>query len=107
MAALPDDSLAMVKWKEDQFRQIKQSELSRRMEELADVWLSTYFGNQVSEDDYFEMQNHILEKFPDWSALRSREWFVRAQELAAAKRFFHWELEFPEAFRGRAGDSMW
>ena len=103
MAALPDDSLAMVKWKEDQFRQIKQSELSRRMAELADVWLSTYFGNKVGEDDYFEMQNHINpEKFPDWSALRSQEWFIRAQELAQAKRFFHWELEFPEAFHGES-----
>ena len=103
MAALPDDSLAMVKWKEDQFRQIKQSELSRRMAELANVWLSTYFGNKVGEDDYFEMQNHINpEKFPDWSALRNQEWFIRAQELAKAKRFFHWELEFPEAFQGES-----
>ncbi len=103
MAALPDDSLAMVKWKEDQFRQIKQSELSKRMMELANVWLSTYFGNKVGEDDYFEMQNHINpEKFPDWSALRSQEWFVRAQDLAVAKRFFHWELEFPEAFQGES-----
>ena len=101
MAALPDDSLAMVKWKEDQFRQIKEGELSKRMAELANVWLSTYFGNKVSEDDYFEMQNQINpEKFPDWSALRSQEWFLRAQELAQAKRFFHWELEFPEAFQG-------
>jgi type I restriction-modification system DNA methylase subunit len=103
MAALPDDSLAMVKWKEDQFRQIKQSELSRRMAELANVCLSTYFGNQVGEDDYFEMQNHINpEKFPDWSALRSQEWFIRAQQIAKVKRFFHWELEFPEAFQGES-----
>jgi len=103
MAALPDDSLAMVKWKEDQFRQIKEGELSKRMAELANVWLSTYFGNKVGEDDYFEMQNHISpDKFPDWSALRSQEWFIRAQELAQAKRFFHWELEFPEAFQGES-----
>ena len=93
----------MVKWKEDQFRQIKQSELSRRLAELADLWLSTYFGNKVGEDDYYEMQSHINpEKFPDWSALRSQEWFIRAQELAQAKRFFHWELEFPEAFQGES-----
>ena len=103
MAALPDDSLQMVKWKEDQFRQIKEGELSIRMAELANVWLSTYFGNKVGEDDYFEMQNHInTEKFPDWSALREKEWFIRAQELAKEKRFFHWELEFPEAFQGES-----
>ncbi len=101
MAALPDDNLQMVKWKEDQFRQIKDSELSRRLNELSNVWLSTFFGNQVSEDDYYELQNHLSpEKFPDWGGLREREWFTRAQALAGEKRFFHWELEFPEAFQG-------
>ena len=101
MAALPDDSLQMVKWKEDQFRQIRDGELSRRLAELANVWLSTYFGNKVSDDDYYEMQNHLSpEKFPDWTGLRSREWFLRAEQIAGEKRFFHWELEFPEAFQG-------
>jgi hypothetical protein len=91
----------MVKWKEDQFRQIKDSELSRRLNELSNVWLSTFFGNQVSEDDYYKLQNHLSpEKYPDWAGLREREWFTRTQALAGAKRFFHWELEFPEAFQG-------
>ena len=101
MAALPDDTLQMVKWKEDQFRQIKESELSRRLNELSNVWLSTFFGNNVKDDDYYELQNHLSpEKFPDWAGLREKEWFTRAQELAGEKRFFHWELEFPEAFLG-------
>jgi hypothetical protein len=56
MAALPDDNLQMVKWKEDQFRQIKGSELSQRLQELSNVWMSTFFGNKVTEDDYFELQ---------------------------------------------------
>ena len=86
MAALPDDNLQMVKWKEDQFRQIKESELSRRLAELANVWLSTYFGNKVSDDDYYELQNHLSpEKFPDWAGLREQEWFMRAQALAAGE----------------------
>ena len=101
MAALPDDTLQMVKWKEDQFRQIKESELSRRLNELSNVWLSTFFGNKVSDDDYYELQNHLSpEKFPDWAGLREREWFMQAQALAGEKRFFHWELEFPETFQG-------
>lgn len=101
MSALPDDNLQMVKWKEEQFRQIKESELSRRLAELANVWLSTFFGNKVKEDDYYELQGHLSpEKFPDWAGLRSQEWFGRAQEIAGEKRFFHWELEFPEVFLG-------
>ena len=107
MAALPDDNLKMVKWKEDQFHQIKESELSQRLAELSNVWLSTFFGNKVSDDDYYELQNHLSpDKFPDWAGLREREWFTRAQALAGEKRFFHWELEFPEAFQeeGRGFD---
>jgi hypothetical protein len=71
------------------------------LNELSNVWLSTFFGNKVSDDDYYELQNHLSpEKFPDWADLREREWFTRAQALAGEKRFFHWELEFPEAFQG-------
>ena len=69
--------------------------------ELANVWLSTFFGNKVKEDDYYELQGHLSpEKFPDWAGIREQEWFGRAQEIAEEKRFFHWELEFPEAFSG-------
>ena len=101
MASLPDDNLQMVRWKEEQFRQIKESELSRRLNELSNVWLSTYFGNRVKDNDYYELQNHLSpEKHPDWAGLREQEWFVQAQRLAEEKRFFHWELEFPEAFGG-------
>ncbi len=79
----------------------QESELSRRLRELANVWLSTYFGNKVNDDDYYELQNHLNpEKFPDWGGLREKEWFIRAQELGREKRFFHWEMEFPEAFQG-------
>ena len=49
----------MVKWKEDQVRQIKESELSRRQNELSNVWLSAFFGNEVMDDDYYELQNHL------------------------------------------------
>ncbi|NPV61317.1 MAG: N-6 DNA methylase [Methanotrichaceae archaeon] len=91
----------MVKWKEDQFRQIRDSELSRRLRELANVWLSTFFGNSVEDDDYYELQNHLSpEKFLDWSGLRGQDWFRRAQQIGEEKQFFHWELEFPEAFQG-------
>jgi hypothetical protein len=101
IASLPDDSLQMVKWKEERFREIQESELSRRLRELANIWLSTYFGSNVNDDDYYELQNHLSpEKFPDWRGINEKYWFRRAQELAAEKRFFHWEMEFPEAFNG-------
>ena len=89
MAALPDDNLQMVKWKEDQFRQIKESELSRRLNELSNVWLSTFFGNKVSDDDYYELQNHLSpEKFPDWAACGRRSGSEGRRLWREEKRFF-------------------
>ena len=34
-------------------------ELSRRQNELSNVWLSAFFGNEVMDDDYYELQNHL------------------------------------------------
>jgi len=102
MATRPDDDLQTVRWKKERFEELKRSEISRRINELANVWLSTYFGNRVEETDYEDLQNRLSpNRFPDWSGQREQEWFRRAQAQAREKRFFHWELEFPEAFAGK------
>ncbi len=99
IAALPDDDLETVKWKEARFREIEGSELNRRLKEVANLWISTYFGNVVPEDGYADLQNRLsAEKYPDWSEFRAKDWFGRAQDMGAGRRFFHWELEFPEVF---------
>jgi type I restriction-modification system DNA methylase subunit len=101
MAAQPDDDLKTVKEKEKKYEELREEELSRRLTDLADIWLSTYFGNEVDEEEYQELQNFLSpNRFLDWSEFRTKEWFVRAKMLASQKRFFHWEMEFPEAFQG-------
>lgn len=99
LSKISDDDIKIVRWKEARYSEIKGSELNRRLNELANIWLSTYFENDVPEDDYIELQNFINpEKYPDWSGFREKEWFKRAQQIALQQRFFHWELEFPELF---------
>lgn len=98
-AAHPDDDLKTVKQKEQEYDALQKSELNRRMHEIANVWVSTYFGIVPLPDEYADLQNEINpENFPDWSEWREQEWFKQAQEIANEKRFFHWELEFPEIF---------
>ncbi len=98
-AAHPDDDLKSVKQKEQEYDALQKSEINRRLHELANVWVSTYFGAAPPPDEYAEMQNEMNPKdFPDWGKWRAKEWFRRAQEIAGEKRFFHWELEFPESF---------
>jgi hypothetical protein len=101
MAARPDDDLKTVKEKEKKYEELREEELSRRLNDLADIWLSTFFENEVDEEEYQELQNYLSpRRFLDWSEFRTKEWFARAKVLASEKRFFHWELEFPEAFAG-------
>jgi len=95
----PDDSLKAVKEKERQFKALMEDERSQRIREVANVKLSTYFGNIVNDEDYEWMCNGIDPGLsPGWGGVRDLEWFRKAQQIAQEQRFFHWELEFPEVF---------
>lgn len=99
IASKPDDDLSTIKDKEAKFQEIQESKLNQRLKELANVRLSTNFGNLVSEDDYHQLQTNLSVKY-DWTNFWSESWFARAQDTALERRFFNWELEFPEAFFG-------
>ena len=66
---------------------------------LLDVWISEYFGNKGAQNAaslYTQaiIQNRVAELKNPADRLR----LETALQLAPAKRFFHWELEFPEVF---------
>jgi len=68
-----------------------------RYRAVANCWLAPYFGAPVTPPQY-ESAVSALRNPDEWPALEREDWFVRAQEVAREKRFFHWELEFPEQF---------
>ena len=68
---------------------------------VADLWTSVYFGNDVSRSAYHQALNALRSQ--DTDALENLLSYQRAQEIAAEKRFFHWEIEFPEVFRDKFG----
>ena len=99
IAEQTDDDLATVKRKQKEYDALKKSELNLRFHELANVWLSVYFENDVPQGEYATMQDETHpDHFPSWDTWRDKGWFRRAQEIAQEKRFYHWELEFPEVF---------
>jgi type I restriction-modification system DNA methylase subunit len=67
---------------------------------VANLWTSVYFGNDVSRADYHQALNALRN---DIDALENLPCYRRAQEIATEKRFFHWEIEFPEVFRDQYG----
>ena len=61
---------------------------------VADLWVGTYFGNEVTQAEYQEALEHVGEL----SLLLSLTSLQCARQIAEGQHFFHWELEFPEVF---------
>ncbi len=68
---------------------------------VANLWTSLYFGNDVSRSTYHQALNALRSQ--DTDALENLLSYQQAQAIATEKRFFHWEIEFPEVFRDRHG----
>ncbi len=68
---------------------------------VANLWTSVYFGNDVSQSDYHQALNALHSR--DTNALENLPFYCRAQGIATEKKFFHWEIEFPEVFRDKHG----
>ncbi len=65
---------------------------------LFDVWLSEYFGNKKAQEIASEHSKAITDN--DYASLNKSDVAAidAALPLATQKRFFHWQLEFPEVF---------
>jgi hypothetical protein len=99
----PSDKVEQIREKERIYNKIR--EVLWPFKEVANVWASVYFGNEVEAKDYEEK---LLFKLSDPSAVwegevRSQPWFAKAQAITKGKHFFHWELEFPEVFYRETG----
>jgi hypothetical protein len=98
----PSDKVEHIREKEALYDRILA--LLRPFKEVANVWVSTYFGNEVDETSYENVLLKLSEPDTVWEAeVRSQSWFANAQRIAEERHFFHWELEFPEVFFEETG----
>ncbi|HDY66430.1 MAG TPA: hypothetical protein ENH85_01420 [Candidatus Scalindua sp.] len=93
---LPSDTVEQIRRKENLYRDFRNR--VTRFQDVADVWTSIYFGNVLNLANYQTLQNKLRSPDEEWVSLGNESWFKRAKETAKEKRFFHWELEFPEIF---------
>ena len=93
---LPSDTVEQIREKGELYQEFRK--LVSRFNDIADVWTSVYFGNEISWDDYQELNDTIRGTDEEWKTLQKKLWFIKAKDIAREKRFFHWELEFPEIF---------
>ncbi|MCB0003757.1 MAG: N-6 DNA methylase, partial [Anaerolineae bacterium] len=77
----------------------KTTERARR---LADLWTAQHFGLSIAPEQWSALARHMLHGggivLPGWAEI-----IEEGQQIAAERRFLHWELEFPEVFFDQHG----
>ena len=102
IAQLPTETLEDIHNKQKWERDFEHS--AERFHTLADLWVSTYFGNNVRWDEYNTLVEKLQSPEPEWEKLLKKECFKKALAMRDEKHFFHWELEFPEVFYDERGN---
>nr|MBC8457255.1 hypothetical protein [Deltaproteobacteria bacterium] len=92
----PSDTVEQIRGKEKLYREFRK--IVSRFQDAANVWTSVYFGNEIDFGTYQKLQNELRSPDEEWEILSQETWFKKAKEIAEEKRFFHWELEFPQVF---------
>ncbi len=96
IAQFPTEIIDDIRKKEEWERAFEHD--VERFRILADLWISTYFGNQVDWDEYNTLVENLQSPQPEWDKMLQKRYIKKAVALQDNKRFFHWELEFPEVF---------
>ena len=96
IAQLPTDTLEDIHNKEKWELDFEQSII--RFRTLADLRVSIYFSNTVTWNGYNTLMENLQSPEFDWEQLIQKKSTQQAIEMGEDKRFFHWELEFPEVF---------
>jgi Alw26I/Eco31I/Esp3I family type II restriction m6 adenine DNA methyltransferase len=93
---LPSDTVEQIREKEKLYQDFRR--IVSRFQDVADIWTSVYFGNGIDFGKYQSLQDNLRANDEMWEDLRNEQWFKKSKAIADEKRFFHWELEFPEIF---------
>ncbi|ELY66857.1 Eco57I restriction-modification methylase domain-containing protein [Natrinema versiforme] len=99
-ARMDDDTVEQIGKKKAKYEEEVEGEEKReRLDQLANVYLATHFGVAVPDDAYENLKQALRgDHETPWEAFEEKPWFQRAQDAADEHDFFHWKLEFVEAF---------
>jgi len=99
LAKTPDVTVEETERSRSLFRSLEEQ--MRPYKTALDIWVSRYFGNRYAQE-YLTLvgQDYVEEIRSGGKGLppQYREVITTAGEICRERRFFHWDLEFPEAF---------
>lgn len=106
MGAVPDDDVDAVRAKERALAALesRSGELGRWRRAL-DLWCAGWFtaGQPMDRAAFLALTDHVLNGRSSLPAAVAERLLTVAGEAAAARRFVHWELAFPEVFVDEQG----
>jgi hypothetical protein len=104
IAATSSDKIQDIRNKERLYATAR--DILKRYYQVAHIWTSTYFENEVVPQDYDNLLTSIRATLPAWAEFEKKPWFAEGVEIGEERRFLHWELEFPEVFFDRNGQRL-
>ena len=110
LESIPDDTIDQVRAKERALAAIsrRDSALSK-WKRIANLWCATWFatnGRGVPPTAFASLMDSVLTGEGSLPVTAADEYIRRADAAASERKFFHWELEFPEAFFGADGGRL-
>jgi hypothetical protein len=105
LALEPNDTAAQVRAKERALQALSAagSPLSRWMR-VADAWCAAWLSSPpVPAEAFAALSDQVMTGRSALSEASTRALLARVDETRAARRLFHWELEFPEVFFDASG----
>ena len=98
IAERADSTLADVRQSAQEFS-LFQAELTP-YKQVLDLWVSQHFGNKAASEFLTLYGENVLPTLKGQRAVAEpyQSAIAQARELWQTKRFFHWDLEFPEVF---------
>ncbi len=109
LAGVPDDTVERVRQKEKALATLNRRDTTlSKWKRIADLWCARWFSATPTPlaSAFRALSDIILtgrSALPEALATRCLD---DAERIAAARRFFHWELEFPEVFFGANGEPL-
>ncbi len=97
----PAQTVQQVKEQESLYASMRQG-LIGKYEKLANLIAAQYFGLDIDPDLWLPLADFAAGRTLIVPA-QFEQWINEAARMARARRFFHWELEFPEVFFDRTG----
>ncbi|MBE9145071.1 N-6 DNA methylase [Planktothrix mougeotii LEGE 06226] len=96
VSVLSDATFAEVEQSEKLFRSFDQA--AKPYKRLLDIYVSQFFGVKQAQNFLERLGTHAITANLNKMNKADAAIYEEAQKLSSEKRFFHWDLEFPEVF---------